>query len=545
MAKSTPQHWWRDEVIYQIYPRSFADWSGDGVGDLVGIEQHLPYLSELGVHAVWLSPIFKSPMKDFGYDVADYCAIDPLFGPMEDFDRLLAAAHDRGLRLLLDFVPNHTSDQHQWFVESRKSRNNPKRDWYIWKDPAPDGGPPNNWISNFGGPAWTFDETTGQYYYHAFLASQPDLNWRNPEVRAAMFDVLRFWLDKGVDGFRVDVIWHLIKDEHFRDNPPNPAYRPGQPEIQKHLQVHSADQPEIHGVIAEMRAVIEEFDERLLIGEIYLPIERLVAYYGHDAESGVHLPFNFQLLQCPWRAERIAELVAEYEGALPENGWPNWVLSNHDQPRIAARVAGGEGGEEHAQRQARIAAMLLLTLRGTPTIYYGDELGIGDVSIPHDRIQDPWAKQEPDASFNRDKARTPMQWSSEANAGFSPTEPWLPLTEDWRTRNVAAMEEDPGSILTLYRRMLALRRERTALRTGSYRQLLLRDGVFAFAREDGAERLAVALNFTPDARNVEMEAPFDRCELLLSTTGRSHREGGILHLAPDEGVILRAVGENG
>ena len=535
MASSSAQHWWHDEVIYQIYPRSFADGSGDGVGDLTGIERRLPYLRDLGVDAIWLSPIFKSPMKDFGYDIADYCAIDPLFGNMADFDRLLGAAHAQGLRLLLDFVPNHTSDQHEWFKQSRSSRDDPRRDWYIWKDPAPDGGPPNNWMSNFGGPAWTFDETTGQYYYHAFLASQPDLNWRNHEVRAAMFEVLRFWLDKGVDGFRVDVIWHLIKDAEFRDNPPNPAYRPGEPEIQRNLQVHSADQPEIHNVIAQMRSLIDEYDDRLLIGEIYLPLERLVTYYGHNARSGVHLPFNFQLIQCPWRAERIAELVHEYESTLPENGWPNWVLSNHDQPRIAARV-GDEGGIA----QAKVAAMLLLTLRGTPTIYYGDELGIGDVTIPHERIQDPWAKQEPDASFNRDKARTPMQWSDAPHAGFSPVQPWLPLTSDWKTRNVVVMEQDGGSILALYRKLLRLRREHTALQTGDYREVLVSEGMFVFAREADAERLLVALNFTSHPREATLSGEGGALEPLLSTHGSVPQAGsGLISLAPSEGVIYR------
>ena len=525
--------WWRDETIYQIYPRSFADSSGEGVGDLRGIRQKLAHLSELGADAVWLSPIFASPMKDYGYDVADYRAINPLFGTMEDFDGLLEQAHAAGLKLLLDFVPNHTSDQHEWFRESRSSRDNPKRDWYIWKDPAPGGGPPNNWISNFGGPAWKFDEETGQYYYHAFLDSQPDLNWRNREVREAMYDVLRFWLDKGVDGFRVDVIWHLIKDEHFQDNPANPGYRPSQPEIERNLQVHSADQPEIHKVVEEMRAVLEEYDHRLLIGEIYLPVERLVAYYGEAETSGVHLPFNFQLIQSPWRAETIAALVQEYEDALPEHGWPNWVLSNHDQPRIAARTG---------EAQARNAAMLLLTLRGTPTIYYGDELGIGDVVIPHECVQDPWAKQEPEASFNRDKARTPMQWSDAPHAGFSEAEPWLPLTDDWRRRNVAAMTGRQASMLELYRRLLALRKDHAALRTGSYSQLFVSDGVYAFERVNDGEQLAVVLNFSAETRKVDLPERFHRAELLLSTDPNRETMGRPLALRPDEGVILRASG---
>lgn len=527
-------NWWRDQVIYQIYPRSFQDTGGDGVGDLNGIRKRLPYLAELGIDCIWLSPVFASPMKDFGYDVADYREIDPLFGSMADFDDLLDEAHLSGLKLLLDFVPNHTSDQHEWFVESRSSRLNAKRDWYIWKDPAPDGGPPNNWISNFGGSAWQFDEQSGQYYYHAFLQSQPDLNWRNPEVRTAMFDILRYWLDKGVDGFRVDVIWHLIKDEHFRDNPPNPNYRADQPEIEKNLQIHSADQPEIHELIAEMRGVVEEYDNRLLVGEIYLPLERLVSYYGKSHDSGVHLPFNFQLLQCPWQTQAIASLVTEYEASLPEHGWPNWVLSNHDQPRIAARTGPA---------QARIAAMLLLTLRGTPTLYYGDEIGLADVTIPPERVQDPWAKQEPDTSFNRDKARTPMQWSDEENAGFSTAQPWLPVSDDWQERNVASLDEEDRSLLQLYRRLLALRRKEQALRSGTYHELYRSSSIFAFERELEAKRLAIILNFSNEETAVpDLPERYRKAKTLFSSVGegRSGLPAQDLCLQSAEGIILEA-----
>ena len=375
--------WWKHGVVYQIYPRSFQDTDGDGVGDLKGISERLEYLEWLGVDAIWISPIYPSPMADFGYDVSDYCNIDPLFGSLEAFDRLVAAARARKIKVILDFVPNHTSERHPWFLESRASRINPKRDWYIWRDGKPDGSPPNNWLSQFGGSAWTREARTGQYYLHSFLPEQPDLNWRNPAVRTAMYDVLRFWLDRGVDGFRVDVIWLLIKDAALRDNPPNPNYRPTEAGIHRFLQVYSADQPETHEVVAEMRSVLDQFDERVLIGEIYLPIERLVTYYGQDLR-GAQLPFNFQLLHTTWTAAAISKLVTDYEAALPPGGWPNWVLGNHDQPRIAARVG---------EAQARIAAMLLLTLRGTPTMYYGDELGIGRVAIPHEAVKDAWEKK--------------------------------------------------------------------------------------------------------------------------------------------------------
>ena len=268
--------WWERGVIYQIYPRSFQDSDGDGVGDLAGIERRLDYIVDLGVDAIWLSPIFPSPMEDFGYDVSDYTGVDPLFGSIEDFDRLLAATHRRGLKLLLDLVPNHSSDRHPWFIVSRSSRDNPMRDWYIWRDAGPDGGPPNNWISDFGGSSWEWDETTGQYYLHAFLKEQPDLNWRNPEVRSAMLDVMRFWFERGVDGFRIDVLWHMVKADGLPDNPPNPDYRPGMGEMNRVLQLHSTDQPEVHNIAAEMRALADQYGERLLVGEIYLPVERLV-----------------------------------------------------------------------------------------------------------------------------------------------------------------------------------------------------------------------------------------------------------------------------
>jgi alpha-glucosidase len=527
MPEST---WWKHGIVYQVYPRSFQDSNRDGIGDLKGITQRLDHLAWLGVDALWISPIFPSPMADFGYDVADYCGIDPIFGTMADFDRLIGEAHARSLKLILDFVPNHTSDQHAWFKESRSSRESPKRDWYIWRDPGPDGGPPNNWISNFGGPAWTFDEATGQYYYHAFLREQPDLNWRNPEVRAAMHDVLRFWLDKGVDGFRVDVIWHLIKDDQFRDNPPNPGFHEGQAEINRFLQVHSADQPEVHDVIAGLRQVLEEYRDRVLIGEIYLPLERLVAYYGVDL-SGAHLPFNFQLIHTAWNARDVAALVDEYEGHLPEGGWPNWVLGNHDQHRIATRVGAA---------QARVAAMLLLTLRGTPTLYYGDEIGLARVPIPEDRVQDPWERNEPGLGLGRDPSRTPMQWDRGPHAGFSEAEPWLPLDPDHETQNVEALQSDPASILNLYRRLIAARRQCRALAIGSYQAVAVHGQVYAFERRHGGERILVGLNFGHTEATLPLPRDAGTGHILVSTS--ADRDGetaqGEVVLRPDEGVIV-------
>jgi alpha-glucosidase len=476
--------WWKHGVIYQIYPRSFQDANGDGIGDLSGILERLDYCARLGVDALWLSPLYPSPMADFGYDVSDYTNIHPMFGTLAQFDHLVAEAQRRGLRVILDFVPNHTSDQHPWFVSSRSSRSSPQRDWYLWRDPAPDGGPPNNWLSNFGGSAWELDELTGQYYYHAFLKQQPDLNWRNSEVRAAMHDVLRFWLDRGVAGFRVDVLWHLIKDSDWRDNPPNPSYRPGAPPHHAQVPLYTTDRPEVQAIVCGLRKVVDEYPGCVLIGEIYLPLERLVAYYGANLD-GVHLPFNFQLLQSAWDARGLATLIDQYEGALPRGGWPNWVLGNHDNPRIASRVGIA---------QARVAAMLLLTLRGTPTLYYGDEIGMVDVPIPHERVQDPYEKNVPGLGLGRDPCRTPMQWDATPNAGFTTGEPWLPLSDNYPVVNVQAADADPVSILSLYRRLLELRRAHPALSAGDYEPVAMTGDLLAYLRRTTSERFLVALN---------------------------------------------------
>ena len=521
--------WWRDAVIYQIYPRSFMDASGDGVGDLAGVAGKLDYLSWLGVDAVWLSPIFPSPMVDFGYDVADYMDVDPVFGTLSDFDALLEEAHKRDIRVILDYVPNHTSSEHPWFVESRSSRDNPRRDWYIWQDPAPDGGPPNNWRSVFGGGAWEWDEQTRQYYYHAYLREQPDLNWRNPAVRDAMIGVLRFWLERGVDGFRVDALRQLVKDGLLRDNPPNPDEGARSP-YDALLPIYSADRPEVHEAVREMRRVLEKYGERLLIGELYLPIDRLVTYYGEN-NSGVHLPFNFHLISTPWDAREISTLIDTYEAALPRGGWPTWVLGNHDRSRIASRVGAA---------QARVAAMLLLTLRGTPTLYYGDELGMRDVEIPPELVQDPFEKNVPGRGLGRDPARTPMQWDASPHAGFCPpgVEPWLPVADDYRTYNVAAMREDPASMLNLHRLLLALRRAEPALATGSYRPVKTTGDLLAYVRESDGRRFLVVLNLghSPAA----LQGPEVRGRLALSThlDRDGERVNAEVRLRADEGVIV-------
>src|SRR3954447_1065056 len=522
--------WWRDGVFYQIYPRSFQDTDRDGVGDIKGIIRRLPYVRALGVDAIWLSPIFPSPMADFGYDISDYTGIDPLFGSTADFEKLVEAAHAASLKIILDLVPNHTSDQHPWFIESRASRNNPKRNWYLWRDPKGDGSAPNNWMSEFGGSAWQYDKASGQYYYHAFLAQQPDLNWRNREVREAIYDVMRFWLNKGVDGFRVDVIWHLIKDEQFRDNPSNPGFHPDRPPHERLLPRYTADQPEMQEVIAEMRAVIDEFEHRVLIGEIYLPIERLVAYYGKDL-SGAHLPFNFALLSAPWNARGIEKIIAEYESALPSGAWPNWVLGNHDRPRVASRVGPD---------QARVAAMLLLTLRGTPTLYYGDEIGMHQVAIAPEDERDPVGKRMPGLGLGRDGCRTPMQWDSSGFGGFSEVRPWLPLPEDHIHENVVNLEADSRSILSLYKRLIALRRGCPPLIAGDYHPVAAQGDLLVYRREAEGRAVTVVLNLGPEPIAVTTSAIRFGSEILLSTflDREGERIEGVLDLRGNEGVVV-------
>jgi alpha-glucosidase len=526
-ARAAP--WWESAVIYQVYPRSFQDSDGDGIGDLHGITSRLEYLAWLGVDAVWISPIFRSPMADFGYDVSDYRDVDPIFGDMDDIDALIMRAHELGIRVLLDYVPSHTSSQHPWFLESRSSRDNPRRDWYLWADPRPDGSPPTNWLSMFGGQGWEWDQQTGQYYFHAFLKEQPDLNWRNPDVRAAMYDVLRFWLNRGVDGFRVDVLWLLVKDEELRDNPANPTWAPTSRRTYDSLiPEYTADRPEVQEIVTEMRHVLDEYGERVLIGEIYLPIERLITYYGPHRPRSAHLPFNFQLLDLPWRAEIIGAAVETYERLLPETAWPNWVLGNHDRPRIASRVGPA---------QARVAAMLLLTLRGTPTLYYGDELGMVDVDIPTHLQQDPARLDGP--GRGRDPQRTPMRWDGAHRGGFTTGSPWLPIGPDMAKVNVAAQRDQPGSMLQLHRDLLALRRREPALASGSWRPLDANGDLLAFERAAGGRRIAVALNLGDQPVSTDPERmPGGR--ILLSThaerTGEPVAPG--LTLRPNEGVVI-------
>jgi alpha-glucosidase len=522
--------WWQRGVVYEIYPRSFMDSDGDGVSDLQGIIDKLDYLGWLGVDALWLTPVFPSPMVDFGYDVSDYTDIDPVFGDLATIDRLITEAHARELRIVLDFVANHTSDRHPWFLESRASRASAKRDWYIWRDAVPDGGPPNNWMSEFGGSAWEWDEPTGQYYYHAFAKEQPDVNWRNPHVREQMQAVLRFWLDRGVDGFRLDAIARLIKDDRFRDNPPAPETHAHTRRPNLARTPYSRNLPGVHEVLAEFRRLIEAYDDRVLIGETYLPIPDLMAYYGRDL-GGVHLPMNFHLMLRSWDAETVAALVQEYEGALPRGAWPNWVLGNHDNPRIATRLG---------LAQARVAAMLLLTLRGTPLLYYGDEIGMEDGVIPSGQALDVWEKGMPGQGMGRDGARTPMQWNSSEHAGFTTGEPWLPVSPNFSEINVEAERDDPLSMLTLYRRLIELRHEHPALLGGEWKLLCVQGDAFIYQRETKDYRLLVALNMGPEPCAILLENALSGGRILLNThldrAGEPVAED--LDLRADEGMIV-------
>ncbi len=517
--------WWQTGVIYQIYPRSFLDSNGDGIGDIPGIIKKLDYLSWLGVDAIWLSPIYPSPMADFGYDISDHTDVHEIFGTLQDLDTLLQEVHQRDIKLILDLVPNHTSDEHPWFQESRKSLTNEKRNWYIWRDPAPDGGPPNNWTSKFGGSAWQLDPQTGQYYMHLYDVKQPDLNWHNPEVRLATYDVMRFWFDRGVDGFRIDALAGLVKDQLFRDNTMNSDWKPGDSPGARQRGLHTEDQPGMHEIMQAMRTLTDDYDQRLLIGELYLPIERLMHYYGKQFDE-LHLPFNFQLVTLPtWDAQSVRHVVEAYETALPQGAWPNWVLGNHDRPRIASRVG---------REQARVAHMLLLTLRGTPTCYNGDELGMQDVAVPPELMHDPPGKDNP--ANSRDPARSPMPWTDEVNAGFSPdgVRTWLPIADDYQTFNVATEQCDPHSFLTLVHQLLTLRRSLSALTVGSQQSVdQSNPSCFVYLRQDAHRRCLVMLNFSSQKQVVTL-SEWEQGSALLST--HLDREGAL----PLEEVQLRA-----
>jgi alpha-glucosidase len=533
-GSTDPLPWWKTGVLYQIYPRSYRDADGDGVGDLDGITERLDHVVALGVDAIWLSPIYRSPQVDFGYDVADHTAVDPRFGDLQAFDRLLAAAHARGLRVVLDYVINHTSDQHPWFVASRASRTDPKRGWYVWRDPGPGGEPPNNWRSVFGGSAWTLDPGTGQYYLHSFHPAQPDLDWRHPAVAAAMHDVLRFWLDRGVDGFRIDAPEYVGKDPELRDDPPAARQRLHRRGVLRPYDalehVHDKDHPFVHEVLRGVRAVIDAYPGRMTVGEVRISDHRRwAAYFGRRAaEDGpeLHLVFDFGPLKASWTAVGIRAAVEATRAVLPPGCSPGLVLGNHDERRIASRL-GPEG--------ARMAAVLLLALPGTPCLYYGDELGMRDVDVPAEQRADPQGSI--DEAMSRDPCRSPIAWTAEGgfSGGSHPARPWLPHGDNAGERSVERQRRDPGSMLALCRELLALRRATPALHRGSYRtHERSDDGLYAFWRVHDEQRVLVALNFGDEPRTLPLEPTAVR---VLATTGAAHPEAPGM-IGPKTAVIL-------
>jgi alpha-glucosidase len=512
----TAAAWWKTGVFYQIYPRSFADSTGSGVGDLPGITQRLDHLAWLGVDALWISPFFPSPMRDFGYDVADYCGVDPLFGTLADFDALVAAAHERGLRVIIDWVPAHTSSDHPWFVDARSSKSSSRRSWYVWRDPAPGGGPPNNWTSTFtqGAPAWTLDAASGQYYLHSFLSEMPDLDWNEPAVVEAMHAVLRFWLERGVDGFRADVIHNIGKDPALADVAEKVAPIP-----------HSAlnDDALTHGHLREIRRLLDAWPgERMMVGEVFLlSTERVASYYGKDDE--LQLCFNFPPLFAEWDAERWRRCLEDTLKATgPIGAWPTWVLSNHDFPRHRTRYGGSEA-------RARAAAVLLLTLAGTPFVYMGEELGLEDATVPEERQVDPGG---------RDGCRSPFPWSADTRRDWG-AEPWLPFPPDLAKRNVEAQRRDPASILHLYRRLLSVRRSSPALSSGEIELLRGAEPLLAYRRFSAHDERTIFINFGDDAVPWEGAA-----RQLVELASDGVGEGGAYtgEVGADCAVILRRIG---
>jgi alpha-glucosidase len=531
-----PWEWWRDVVIYEDHLLSFRDGNGDGIGDLIGLTEGLDYLAAtLGIGAIWVGPCYPSPLLDTGFDVTDYENIEPIFGDLDAFDRLVAEAHVRGIRIIADYIPNHTSDQHPWFRESRSSRENPKRDWYLWRDGSAAGGPPNNWISEVSGSVWELDEATGQFYLHTHLKEQPDLNWRNPEVRTAMLDVLRFWLDRGVDGFRIDVAHILMKDPELRDNPPNPEPTVNPFELQAadyYTQLHVNDRlhPDLHDVLREINSVLREYDgDRVAIGEVAAADWKTWSeFYGSHLDE-IHLPFAFQLIETPWRADELAATIGELEAHLPPGAWPVLTLGNHDRRRLASRI-----GDE----QAKVAAVALLTLRGSPCCLYGDELGMVDQEVPPERGRDSFAKS---GGVSHDGTRTPMPWTGGLNGGFSDApadDLWLPVGKDYETINVEVQLGEPGSILNLYRRLIALRKGSEALRAGSYAlHPASNDDCFVYRRSAPGEAKVIALNTTDDPQTITLDEP-GRVALSTRTGRESEKVGGNVALEPDEGIVI-------
>ena len=530
--------WWKHGVIYQIYPRSFHDSNGDGVGDIHGIIQKLDYLHELGVNGIWLSPMYSSPMYDMGYDISDYRSIDPVFGSLEDFKRLVKEAHLRKIHVIMDLVLNHTSHEHPWFRESRSGRDNPKRDWYIWHD-GKKGKPPNNWRAAFGGRAWTWDEQTEQYYLHLFLEQQPDLNWRNPEVRKAVFNDIKYWLDLGVDGFRLDVINYIVKDSEFRNNPyGNFSGYPRRYDLQLHR--HDRNQEETHEILKKLRSMLDKYGETMTVGEIY-PNEgrmepEITATYLGKGNDELNLAFDFSPIYARFSAAEFRKILTRWYEAIPEGGWPCHVFSNHDQSRSMDRLAKG------SIPRAKLLAALLLTQKGTPFIYYGEEIGMSNGKIRRSELADPVGIRYWPFHPGRDPQRTPMQWSLSKNAGFTEGRPWLPVNENYQKVNVQKQDDSQSSLLNFYRRLIHLRRSEEALHNGGWKAVDAGRDVLAYYRTGGESKFFVALNFSGRTRFCSVDDK-SRFEIEISTERRKGEWISIrnIPLAPYEVLIARKV----
>jgi alpha-glucosidase len=523
--------WWRGGVFYQIYPRSYADSTGTGTGDLPGIISKLDYLAELGVAGLWLSPVTVSPNRDWGYDVSDYLDIDPDFGTLADLDALVAEGRARGIAILMDLVPNHTSDQHPWFVDARSGPEAEFRDYYVWSDPTPDGAPPNNWVSIFGGSAWEMDEASGQYFLHNFEAQQPDLNWWHDGVRRSFDDIVRFWWDRGVAGFRIDVCNMMIKDAELRDNPVATADDPIEQQLMGFKAVYNSDRPEAHDILQGWRAIAATYDtERLLIGETNVEqLEKLMEFYG-DGANELHGGFNFVFLNAPLDAAVMRSIVEEVEARIPEAAWPIWTGSNHDVSRLATRWAGGD------HHKVRCALLLLLTLRGTPFLYQGDEIGLTDGPIEREDLLDAVGIRFWPHYKGRDAERTPMPWANVPGGGFCPegVRPWLPMTDPAQC-NVADQAADPDSILAFTRRVIARRAANRELALGSYASLSAPDGTWAF-RRGGAT--TVLLNLSDQQHTIE--GVDGRVAVATDRAVEGQTAEGSWTLGPWSGAVLEA-----
>jgi alpha-glucosidase len=536
-----PYLWWKDGVIYHVYLRSFADNDGDGLGDIAGLIARLDHLNggddSLGVDAIWISPCFPSPDRDFGYDVADYVGIDARYGTLADFDRLVAEAHARGIHLLLDLVFNHSSDQHPWFLESRASRENPRRDWYVWRDPKPGRlgrRPPNNWQSVFGGRAWTWDPVTEQDYYHLFLREQPDLNWHNPEVRQALMDAARFWLERGVDGFRLDVFNAWFEHPDYPDNPPRLGLRG----FDRQHHAFDISQPPMMESLAAFRSLLDGYSERTSVGEPFgCDPARASSYCGDDR---LHMVFNFEFSDARWDPRAFLRAVQCWEQALSDDAWPCYVLSNHDIRRHVTRYGG-----RHPDAVAKVAAALLLTLRGTPFLYYGEEIALPDAPLRREHIVDPPGRRYWPLYRGRDPNRAPMPWDASPHGGFTTGEPWIPLHPGFPGRNIAAQRQDPHSVLSFYRDLLRLRRRSPALRRGAFHVLTPapRRGL-AFLRSTSQDAALVALNLRPRPLRLTLDLPpphasWDRVLSSLSHSTARLAAGEVM-LGPLEAAIFFA-----